>query len=299
MKPNQGTRLFKLYAILQLLTKRLFSDVRDCSVVSNDGNLEVKTNTNMCPMIRLCIWGVLYVLIASVCLFGIGYTVFYLPLLFGGAVGYFNTYIIPASIIGVLILAVVGINKFIKNKVTESSADKNARHEAGNYTIWETTKTAAESFHDNTCIPVTFVPVTVSVQSPAVISDDKPEAEAEMVEVPVKAGWFIKFLDKYLPPGSMTFIAGGCILMLFLINYSMANILGDDIVVFEKAQCVATFNLEKELGVITCGKFTVFKNDNTYMAQVLVQNKVPVCEVTSHSYTDRETFVCEYKEKGK
>ena len=105
------------------------------------------------------------------------YTVFVAPSLFGGLIGYVNSYVIPSVTIGVLLLIAWGFAKYSEHHEfkTETRAEKEARHAAGKYTLWETFCHWIRALHDKTCPLITVVEDAPVVKKAPVEQPKQPE----------------------------------------------------------------------------------------------------------------------------
>lgn len=338
MKLNKGTTAYKLYATCYIIAKKLFGKENTWLISNNE--VDVPINTNFCPVVRnIFIWTPIYLVLLLGLAVGMTYTVFILPATFGGFMGYVNTYLIPGGAIGLIALIAWGIttwhNKYEKNK--ESLEDKEARHEAGNYTLRETGVQYVTALHDKTCPLITVVDEPVVVEpdpapdpdpDPAptdavddVEEDKSPTDGALSEEMETAVDSIIESLDAKVPvvePASS--IVNPSIVNLFLakwlpsfwpllgfivatavvvfINLGMANLMEHEPVVFQTAECVASYDVETSYGTIACGEYKMTVSNLTtlnFVNDTVILKKKPYCFVEKGTYTEDTTFYCEYK----
>lgn len=315
MNLNRKSFTYRLYSWCHVLSNKLFNN----NLYEYEGGIEIPTNANLCPMMRtIFIWTPVYLALFATLLFGLGYILFYLPNTFGGIVGYMNTYLIPAVVIGGIVgffwLIAVGYEKYADRHI-ETMEEMEARHEAGNYTFWEMICNWYIARHEKLCPAVNIVddapvePVDDKEIVEEVVDDKVVEVDKEVeetvafqvdinVETPASAqnkSVDVKFLNKWSPDFSV-FIATACVIALVaLLNWVMAFAMETDEIVFEKAQCVGSYDADNLEGKITCGDHVLDIGTSKFITTVILLKKTPICEVTKGTLTDDVEFDCEYK----
>ena len=183
MNLNKNTAIFKLYAACYIMSKKLFGATPDR--LTFHSRVDVPTQTNLCSLMRtVLLWTPIYLILLISVTAGLVYTVLVAPSLFGGLSGYFNLYIIPSCVIAVFVGAVWLIHLFMDKNTSkpETWAEKEARHEAGNYTIWETFCHWVEALHDKTCPLITVVdePVAPKPTAPTSVEQASNDGNKEI-----------------------------------------------------------------------------------------------------------------------
>lgn len=317
MNLNRKSFTYRLYSWCCVLSSKLFNED------SHDG-VYISSNTNLCPMMRtIFIWTPAYLAILVVLIFGLGYILFYLPNTYGGAVGYMNTYLIPAVVIGGIVGLVFLIGwicaKF-ENRHIETHEEMKARHEAGNYTFWEMLCNWVEAKHEKVCPLVVIVEDSPKSESVEKSKEDKVDKKVDkkvvdemvdeivdeivdemvdevttvFVETPTSSSVDVKFLNRWMPNFSIFLAAAVVIGLVALLNWMMAFAMETDEIIFEKAQCVGSYNADEQSGKIVCGEYTLDTNSLGFVSKVIILKQTPVCEVTKGTLTDDVNFECEY-----
>lgn len=254
--------------------------------------------------------------------------------------GYINSYVIPgaiiAAIIGVIWGGVTWNDRRDRNKETWEQIE--ARHEKGNYTLWETFVIWVKARHHDLCPTVTVVdepvkPVVVTPVAPTpspVVSgavEEAVPATDSKVEVTEAKDWVESvetlddgdqvipepvvaaaveeeyvpsvinvFLAKHLPNFQLMAAAALAIIVAAVINFSMANVMQQTVVVFEEAACTSTYDTDAETAQWTCGEYTAGPVDTLeFVTQTVLLKKTSFCSVKQGTYTEKLSFSCEYK----
>lgn len=153
MNIEKNTLVGKWYSLSYILTQKLFGN----DTWEYDEMVGIPRSTNLCTMMRsMFIWTPLYIFFAMLLLSGYGYAFFYLPFTYGGAIGYFNVYIVPVIIIGMVVAGVMGymyLSKIWESEISkeEKRKLKEARHAAGNYTVMELVVKWIKARHRKIC----------------------------------------------------------------------------------------------------------------------------------------------------
>lgn len=153
MKIEENTFAGKWYSLSYILTQKLFGN----KTWEFDEMKRIPSNTNLCTMMRsMFIWTPLYIFLIIALIGGYGYAFLLLPLTYGGAVGYYNIYVIPAIIIGVAVLAIwicSIVHTLFESEISmeEKRNLKAARHAAGNYTVMELIFKWLKARHEKLC----------------------------------------------------------------------------------------------------------------------------------------------------
>lgn len=317
MNLNRKSFTYQLYSWCYILSNKLFN--KDSS--DYEGGIYIPTNINLCPMMRtIFIWTPVYLAIFTTLVFGLGYILFYLPNTFGGIVGYMNTYLIPALVLGGIVgffyLSSVIYDKYAGRHI-ETMEEMKARHEAGNYTFWEMLCNWYAARHEKFCPGITIVDSIEAVKEETktvdetVVKDEtvinKPSVEDIIediitdlnvnVETPASStntSADVKFLNKWSPNFNIFMATTAVIVVVAFLNWMMAFAMETEEVVFETAQCVASFDAEKQSGKIVCGDYTLDKNSVSFVSKTVILKKTPICKVTKGTLTDDITFDCGY-----
>lgn len=346
MNLNKRTAAFKLFAACHIMSKKLFGATTDELINYHGDDVNVPTSTNLCTLMRtILVWTPVYLALFLLAISGLSYVIFYMPALFGGLTGYFNSYVIIGTIVGVIVGIIWGFTTWVNSRDWEggeSYLEKTARHEAGDYTLWETFVKWLGAIHGKSCPLITVVdePVTKEVvieptpptpapvasdvpaetPEPTVDSDETVNTEAEIVassdeieqaiddiieeltpEVPeekVKASRAIIFLADTFPNFQMFFGAAVAMLVVAAIHLMMANIMGESSVVFETAECVASYDVESSNGRVVCGGYETYISSTyilSFVNDTVLLKKKPYCSVEKETFTDDIDFDCEYK----
>lgn len=271
-------------------------------------------------MRTILIWTPVYLALFFGLIAGIAYTVFILPATLGGFMGYINTYLIPGGGIGLIVLIAWGLTVWYEKRVNnkESLEAKEARHEAGNYTLAETGSQWVGALHDKTCPLITVVdepvakkvvveptppnPSPVDTDDAASADTEPPEELGEIKEfvgeVTAISPFFNAFLARWLP--SFWPLAGMAFATAVVvgINIGMANLMEHEPVVFQKAECAASYNVELSSGRIVCGEYGMtieWRDTVRFINDTVILKKKPYCSVEKGTYTEDTKFFCEYK----
>jgi len=113
----------------------------------------------------------------------------------------------------------------------------------------------------------------------------------------VKASPAILFLAQYFPPFWGFVCAGIAIAVVAGLHLVMAIIMEHNIVVFEKAECVATYEVDTSIGYVACGEYTTHIDSTltlTFVNNIKFLGKKPYCSVTKGTYTEDLDFDCSY-----
>lgn len=147
MKLNKKTFTYKLYSLCYILTCKLFNNRTMWSNFDRDNKpteemIGIGEPTNLCVTIRTFIWAGLYILLLIGLISGYGYALFFLPFAYGGTVGYFNVYGVPLIVAGLVYFIaklIMFVTKEWGSSLTpeEKRIEKEARHAAGKYTLYE------------------------------------------------------------------------------------------------------------------------------------------------------------------
>jgi len=144
MKLNKGTFAYTVYTYCFVFARKLFNDTTWS--MYHDRMFDIPNNTNLCKFMRsVFIWSPIYFLLIIGLVGGYGYAIFYLPYLYGGAVGYYNIYGVPLIAVGVIAASAAIIRLILGAPIVKDDDDykeekklaKLKRQEEGKYTMWE------------------------------------------------------------------------------------------------------------------------------------------------------------------
>ena len=102
----------------------------------------------------------------------------------------------------------------------------------------------------------------------------------------------------FLPPFKVLFWSGVGLAVLFGFNYMMADMMSDDIALYDGVCQVSQYDTETQTGKLTCGEHTATDGGKVmdgFVGSAYIEKKSISCKITESSYVKEIKWVCEAK----